>query len=50
MRLPELCDAINSVDDVIKYQKLLRMPSYVIARKQEKFWKVTEKIFVEELR
>ena len=49
IRLPELADAIGSVDDVIKYQKLFRMPSYVIARKQDKYWKVTEKIFVEEM-
>jgi DNA repair protein RadD len=26
-----------------------RLPAFVIARKQEKFWKVTEKVFAEEL-
>jgi DNA repair protein RadD len=34
---------------VVKYQKLFRNPAFVIARKQDKFWKITEKIFVEEL-
>jgi DNA repair protein RadD len=49
MKLPELSEHINSVQDVIKYQKLLRVPKFVIARKQDKYWKITEKIFVEEL-
>jgi DNA repair protein RadD len=34
---------------VIKYQPLLRLPKFVIARKQDKFWKITEKVFAEEL-
>ncbi|MDA8793705.1 DEAD/DEAH box helicase [Bacteriovoracaceae bacterium] len=46
---PELTDHFEESDDVIKYQKLFRRPKYVIARKQDKFWKITEKIFVEEL-
>ncbi len=50
MRIPELGHLIQDVDEVIKYQKLLRMPSYVIARKQGDFWRITEKVFVEELR
>ena len=33
---------------VVRYQKLLRTPSFVIARKQDKFWKITEKIFTED--
>ena len=49
LRQPELSDHITFVDQVIKYQKLLRMPKFIIARKQEKYWKITEKIFVEEL-
>lgn len=49
MRRPELEITFDSLDEVIKYQKLLRNPAFVIARKQEKFWKVTEKIFSEEL-
>lgn len=48
MKKPELANAITEIDEVIKYQKLLRMPSFVIARKQGNFWKITEKIFAEE--
>jgi DNA repair protein RadD len=49
LKRPELSDGIQSPQDVIKYQRLLRLPSFVIARKQEKFWKITEKVFSEEL-
>ncbi|MCO4793672.1 MAG: DEAD/DEAH box helicase [Bacteriovoracaceae bacterium] len=49
LKRPELHEHFTDVDDVIKYQKLLRMPKFIIARKQEKFWKITEKIFSEEL-
>lgn len=49
MRRPELEVEFNNVDQVVRYQKLFRMPTYVIARKQDKFWKITEKIFSEEL-
>ena len=49
LRKPELAVDLDNPKDVIKYQKLLRLPSFVIARKQEKFWKITEKIFAEEL-
>lgn len=49
LRRPELSEHFETIDDVIKYQKLLRRPQFVIARKQDKFWKVTEKIFAEEL-
>ncbi|MCK5884587.1 MAG: DEAD/DEAH box helicase [Bacteriovoracaceae bacterium] len=49
MRRPELNLTIESIDEVIKWQALLRRPMYIIARKQGKFWKITEKIFVEEL-
>ncbi len=49
LKRPELSEGIQSPQDVIKYQKLLRLPSFVIARKQEKFWKITEKVFSEEL-
>ncbi len=50
LRRPELADEFLSVQDVLKYQKLFRLPAFVIARKQDKFWKVTEKVFSEELR
>jgi len=49
MKRPELSHLIETPREVIKYQKLLRNPAFVIARKQEKFWKITEKIFTEEL-
>ncbi|MBT4763200.1 MAG: DEAD/DEAH box helicase [Bdellovibrionaceae bacterium] len=48
MKKPELRMNIKSVDQVVKAQENFRMPSYVIARKQGKFWKITEKIFAEE--
>lgn len=50
LRRPELATEFKGPDDVIKYQKLFRMPAFVIARKQDKFWKITEKVFSEELR
>jgi DNA repair protein RadD len=49
MRKPESTLNIHSVGDVVKIQSQLRMPAFVIARKQGKFWKITEKIFSEEL-
>lgn len=49
LRRPELASEFTSVHDVVKYQKLFRLPKFIIARKQDKFWKVTEKIFIEEL-
>lgn len=50
LRRPELASEFRSPQDVIKYQKLFRLPAFVIARKQDKFWKITEKVFAEELR
>ncbi|MDG1241445.1 MAG: DEAD/DEAH box helicase [Opitutae bacterium] len=49
LRKPELKIDISSVSDAVKIRPRLRMPSFVIARKQGKFWKITEKIFSEEL-
>jgi DNA repair protein RadD len=49
LKRPELAVEFSHPSDVIKYQKLLRLPSFVIARKQDKFWKITEKVFTEEL-
>mgnify|MGYP000583733722 CR=1 FL=1 len=49
MKRPELGIEITGPEDVIRIQPLLRQPSFVIARKQGKFWKITEKIFTEEL-
>jgi len=49
LKIPELANEFKSSHDVVKYQKLFRLPSFIIARKQDKFWKITEKIFAEEL-
>lgn len=49
LRRPELAIELQTPQDVIKFQKLFRLPSFVIARKQDQFWKVTEKVFAEEL-
>jgi DNA repair protein RadD len=49
MRKPELKLNISSVSGVVHIQSQLRMPSFVIAREQGKFWKITEKISSEEL-
>lgn len=49
MRRPEFHLPIETVEDVLRCQRFFRMPSFVIARKQGKFWRITEKIFAEEL-
>ncbi len=49
MRRPESKVKIGSVSDVLQVQSQLRMPAFVIGRKQGNFWKITEKIFSEEL-
>ena len=49
LRKPELNVDISSASDAVELRAQLRMPSFIIARKQGKFWKITEKIFSEEL-
>ena len=49
LKRPEVAISIQSPLEVIKNQHLFRMPSFIIARKQDKFWKITEKVFAEEL-
>ena len=49
LKRPELNHQFESVQEVLNAQAHLRMPSFVIARKQGKFWRITEKIFAEEL-
>ena len=49
LRRPELAVELQTPQDVIRFQRLFRLPSFVIARKQDKFWKITEKVFAEEL-
>lgn len=50
LRRPELAFEFNHPRDVIKYQLLFRLPAFVIARKQDRFWRITEKVFSEELK
>ena len=49
LRRPELAIEFTTPAEAIKYKSLLRLPSFIIARKQDKFWKITEKVFAEEL-
>ncbi|MBX2988323.1 MAG: DEAD/DEAH box helicase [Bdellovibrionaceae bacterium] len=49
LRRPELAVEFTTPAEAIKYQVLFRLPAFVIARKQDKFWKITEKVFAEEL-
>lgn len=45
-RLPELAVEIGSIDDALAAQDLFRLPLYIIARKQEKYWRIREKLFL----
>lgn len=49
IKRPELELEITNLRDALRAKPLYRMPFYVIARRQGKFWKITEKIFAEEL-
>jgi DNA repair protein RadD len=49
LKRPEFASRFRRPADVVKYQSLFRLPAFVIARKQEKYWRVTEKVFSEEL-
>jgi DNA repair protein RadD len=49
LRRPELAIELTSSAEAVRYQALYRMPAFIIARKQDKFWKITEKVFAEEL-
>lgn len=49
LKRPEIAPEIKTPQDVVKVKHLFRLPSFVIARKQDKFWKITEKVFAEEL-
>ncbi len=49
LRRPELASEFRRPGDVLKYQALFRLPAFVIARKQDKYWRITEKVFSEEL-
>jgi DNA repair protein RadD len=49
LRRPELAVEFTTPAEAVKYKSLFRLPSFIIARKQDKFWKITEKVFAEEL-
>lgn len=49
LRRPELAIELRTPTDAIKYQLLYRLPAFVIGRKQDKYWRITEKVFAEEL-
>ena len=49
LRRPELAVEFTRPKDVVRYQCLFRLPSFVITGKQHQFWKITEKVFAEEL-
>ena len=44
-RTPGTKLVINSIDEALKHQSCFRLPLFVIARKQGKFWRIREKIF-----
>lgn len=48
LKKPEMVLGVLSVSEVIRAQPLYRMPAFVIGRKQGNFWKITEKIFIED--
>ena len=49
LKKPEILLKIKSVKQFLTLREYLRMPSFVIGRKRGFFWKITEKIFEEEL-
>lgn len=44
-RIPERQLQINSVDEAIANSDKFRLPMFIVARKQKKFWKIREKVF-----
>jgi len=45
-KLPERRIEARTIAEAISSQRLFRMPLFVIARKQEKYWKIREKVFL----
>ena len=45
-KLPEKRIEVTTIEDAISSQRLFRMPLFVIARKQEKYWRIREKVFL----
>jgi DNA repair protein RadD len=49
LKRPEMELQLSTPEEVVAHQNLFRSPKFIIARKQEKYWKITEKVFAEEL-
>lgn len=49
LKRPEEWQEWKNPDVLLSQQSNLRLPFYLIARKNKKFWQITEKIFAEEL-
>jgi len=49
LKRPEERIKVLSTNDVLSIQNQFRIPTFIIARKQDKYWRITEKIFTEEL-
>lgn len=45
LRRPERVPRIDSVAEAVRQQPLFRTPTFVIARKKERYWQIREKIF-----
>ena len=45
-RLPERTVRVQNADEAVQQQRRFRKPLFVIARKQGRFWKIREKVFV----
>lgn len=45
-RLPERRLEVRTIEEALRFRHLYRMPLFVIARKQDRFWKIREKMFL----
>ncbi len=46
LKRPELKLWISSIDEALRYKLFFRTPIFVIARKQDKYWRIREKVFL----
>ncbi len=49
LKKPEVQTPTFTIEHFLNSYHLFRSPKFIIARKQEQFWKITEKIFAEEV-
>ncbi len=45
-RLPEKRLDIQSINEALEHKEAFRLPLFIIARKQERYWKIREKVFL----